>query len=50
MPEDKAKAIEQGNPPKPQAPELEGELRDEDIETVSGGGKNANNGEGLTIS
>jgi len=43
---DKEKAIEKGIEPKPWTPEVEGELRDEDIETVSGGGKNANNGEG----
>jgi hypothetical protein len=29
----------------PRAPELEDELRDEDIETITGGAKNANNGE-----
>jgi hypothetical protein len=45
---DKEKAIEKGIEPKPHTPEVEGELRDEDIETISGGGKNANNGEGYT--
>ncbi len=49
MPDEKVKTVEQGNPPKPQAPELEGELRDEDIETITGGSKNANNGEGFTV-
>jgi hypothetical protein len=43
---DKEKAIEKGNEPKPRAPEVENELRDEDIETITGGSKNANNGEG----
>jgi hypothetical protein len=50
MPDDK-KTIVTGIEPNPSVPSNDGELRDEDIEMISGGGdfnaaKNANNGEG----
>jgi hypothetical protein len=46
MPENQ-KEVEFENQPEPKNPELENELRDEDIETISGGGSgNANDREG----
>ena len=45
MADEKEKAIEKGTERKPLAPQVEAELKDEDIETITGGSKNANNGE-----
>jgi len=39
MAEEKEKAIEKGQETKPQAPEVEEELGDSDLETVAGSGR-----------
>jgi len=46
MTDETKKTIDKGKAPKPGTPEVENELKDEDIETISGGSQNANNGEG----